>query len=123
MFIYNIVFAVVDIEIAVTIVSSPPGTPVIGSANTYDYPILSSVFLTCVMYPIPSEFVTYQWNTEGCYVNDDDERWCFPAGKTAETVRVNNLLAKDAGTITCTATVHGENYTSDNFTLRISGMD
>ena len=33
----------------------------------------------------------------------------------------NNLNAEDAGTITCTVTISGSDYTSEPFTLRISG--
>ena len=33
----------------------------------------------------------------------------------------NDLLAEDAGTITCTVTISGSDYTSEPFTLRISG--
>ena len=37
----------------VTIASTPAGTPVSGSTNTFDYPILSSVTLTCMVDPSP----------------------------------------------------------------------
>ena len=43
----------------VTIVTSPVGTPVSGSTITYDYPILSSVNLTCMVGLPPSLSVTY----------------------------------------------------------------
>ena len=33
----------------------------------------------------------------------------------------NSLLAPDAGTVTCTVTVDGVNFTSDPLTLRVSG--
>ena len=124
-------FSAIDGNTAATIVSNPPGTPVIGSANTYDYigsantydyPILSSVILTCAVYPMPSESVTYQWNTEGCYARDDNKRWCFANGQTTQSVNGSNLMAKDAGAITCTATIGGVDYTSDEFILRISGI-
>ena len=118
----HIAFTVVDGETTVTIVSNPGGTRVSGSTNTYDYPILSSVTLTCIVYPPPVAPVTYQWNTEGCYVNNRGERRCFPAGQTTQSVSEDDLIAKDAGTITCTATILGMKHTSDEFTLRISGM-
>ena len=108
--------------ITVTIVSNPSGTPVSGSTNTFDYPILSSVTLTCMVDPPQSGFVTYSWNTTGCYVNNRGERRCFPAGQTTQSVCKIGVFAKDAGTITCTATVRGVDYTSEQFTLRISGM-
>ena len=46
---------------------------------------------------------------------------CFPHGRMTQTVTDNDLLAHDAGTIACTATINGSNYTSKPFTLRISG--
>jgi len=104
------------------IASDPAGIRVSGAANTFDYPILSSVTLMCLVYPTPSDPVTYQWNTEGCYVNNVNERRCFPAGQTTQSISEDDLIAIDAGTITCTATILGEKYTSGEFTLRISGM-
>ena len=110
----------------VTIVSSPVGTPVSGSTNTFDYPILSSVTLTCVVDPSSSTTITYQWNTSGCYTNinyNGDESGCFPHSQTTQSVTGYNLTAEDAGTITCTVTVGGVEYTSEPLTLRISGID
>ena len=111
----------------VTIVSSPAGTPVSGSINTFDYPILSSVTLTCdVTSNDGSSFTvnSYQWNTTGCYThpnfNSGNPR-CFPHGQNTQNVSGNNLLAEDAGTITCTVTISGSDYTSEPFTFRISG--
>ena len=106
----------------VVIVSTPSGIPVNGSTNTFDYPILSSVSLTCMVDPIPSGSVTYQWDTSGCYVNNRNERRCFPTGQTTQNVTEDDLLARDAGTVTCTATIDGVEYTSDSFTLCISGI-
>ena len=108
----------------VTIVSSPAGTPVHGSTNTFDYPILSSVTLTCMVNPTPSSSVTYQWNTTGCYTNTQftgNNPQCFPRGQSSQTVSDDYLNAEDAGTITCTVTISGSNYTSEPFTLHISG--
>jgi len=106
----------------VTIVSTPTGTQVSGSPNTFDYPILSSVTLTCMVDPSPPAGTTYQWNTQDCYTNSHQTNpTCFPANQTTQSVTGNNLLAEDAGTITCTTTIHGLVYTSRSFTLRISG--
>ena len=108
----------------VTIVSSPAGTPVSGSTNTFDYPILSSVTLTCMVNPTPSSSFTYQWNTAGCYTNNQftgSNPDCFPHGQITQNVIGNDLNAEDAGTITCTARISGTNYESESFTLRISG--
>ena len=116
-----------DDPFEVTIVSNPAGTPVSGSTNTFDYPILSSVTLTCdVTSKNMSPFTvdSYQWNTTGCYThpmfNNGNPR-CFPRGQTTQSVTGNDITAKDAGTITCTVTISGSDYTSEPFTLRISG--
>ena len=117
-------FSGVDSQYTVTIVSSPAGTPVSGSTNTFDYPILSSVTLTCMGNPTPSSSVTYQWNTNSCYTHTRFTRGdpqCFPHGQTTQNVTGNDLNAEDAGTITCTVTISGRDYTSEPFTLRISG--
>ena len=114
----------------VTIVSSPAGTPVSGSTNTFDYPILSSVTLTCMVEPTSLTVTSYQWNTAGCYTNSkytpdstpgSSTPQCFPRGQTTQSVTGNDLNAEDAGTITCTVTISGSDYTSEPFTLRISG--
>ena len=106
------------------IISNPTGAPVNGSTNTFDYPILSSVTLTCMVKPIPLSSVTYQWNTAGCYTNSKftgSNPQCFLHGQTTQSVTGNNLNAEDAGTITCTVTINGVDYTSEPFILRISG--
>ena len=113
-------------DVTVTIVSSPAGTTVSGSTNTFDYPILSSVTLTCMVTLSNGGTYTepYQWDTTGCYTNtahNSDNPTCFPTGQTTQNVTDNNLLADDAGTITCTVTVNDVDYTSDPLTLRISG--
>jgi len=106
---------------AVTIVSNPAGTLVSGS--TYDYPVLSSVTLTCMVDPSPPAGTTYQWNTGRCFTNGHiTTPKCFPTDQTTQNVTVNNLLAHDAGTITCTVTISGVDCTSGPLTLRISGI-
>ena len=117
-------FSGVDSQFTVTIVSNPNGIAVSGSDNTFDYPILSSVTLTCMVNPIPSSTVTYEWGTTGCYTNSKftpSNPECFPRGETTQSVTGNNLNAEDAGTITCTVTIDGVDYVSEPFTLRISG--
>ena len=75
--------------------------------------------------PTPSSSVTYQWNTTGCYTNSkftSGNPDCFPHGqRTMQIVTGNDLNVEDAGTITCTVTINGSDYTSGPFTLRISG--
>ena len=108
----------------VTIVSSPAGTLVSGSDNTFDHPILSSVTLRCIVDPMPLISVTYLWNTTRCYTNSDYSEGnpeCFPDGQTTQSVTGNDVNAEDAGTITCTITINGRNYANQPFTLRISG--
>ena len=110
----------------VTIVSSPAGTPVRGSTNTFDYQILSSVTLMCMVDPIPVALVdvSYSWNTTRCYTNNNYNNGipgCFPHNQTTQSVTDNDVTAEDAGTITCTVTISGSDYTSGPFTLRISG--
>ena len=67
----------------------------------------------------------YQWNTTGCYTHSiytGGVPACFPTGQTTQNVTDDDLTAEDAGTITCTVTIGGVNYTSEPFTLRISGI-
>ena len=109
----------------VTIVSNPAGTPVSGSTNTFDYPILSNVTLTCMVTSTdgsPFAVTNYHWNTTGCFTNNaHNTPTCFPTGQTTQNITGNNLLAEDAGTITCTITVNGVSFISEPLTLRISG--
>ena len=108
----------------VTIVGSSAGTPVSGSTNTFDYPILSSVTLTCMVDPMPLISVTYLWNSTRCYTNADyrgGNPQCFPDGQTTQNVTDSDVNAEDAGTITCTVTINGRSYASQPFTLRVSG--
>jgi len=110
-------------QYTVTIDSTPAGTPVSGSTNTFDYPILSNVTLTCMVDPSPPASATYRWNT-GCYTNDRrTEDTCFPAGQTTQSVTGTNLLAEDAGTVYCAVTIGGVEYGSELFSLRVSGMN
>ena len=111
----------------VTIVSTPAGTSVSGSTDTFDYPILSSVTLICTVtstgMAIPT-VTNYQWNTAGCYTNinyNGGVPGCFPHDQITQNVSDNSVTAEDAGTITCTVTIDGVDYTSKSFTLRISG--
>ena len=111
----------------VAIVSNPLGTPVSGSDNTFDYPILSSVTLTCnVTSNDGSSFTvtSYQWNTGGCYthpMSNSGYPRCFPHGQTTQNVADDDVTAEDAGTITCNVTISGRDYTSDPFSVRVSG--
>ena len=111
-------------QFTVTIVSTPAGTPVNGSTNTFDFPILSSVTLTCNVTSDNGSLFTvdsYSWDTSGCFADDRGTRRCFPIGQTTETVSEDDVFAKDAGTVRCTAIINSGSFTSGPFTLRISG--
>ena len=113
------------IFLGVSIVSTSVSTSVDESTNTFDYPILSNVTLTCMVDPTPSSSVAYHWDTTGCYTNTakftKNGPECFPGGQTTKTVVGNDLNAEDAGAITCSVRINGSDYTSEPFTLRISG--
>ena len=71
----------------------------------------------------PFTVTNYQWNTGGCFTNNaHNTPTCFPTGQTTQNVTGNSLLAEDAGTITCTVTIGGVDYTSGPLTLHISGV-
>ena len=105
----------------VTIVGSPDGIPVSGSTNSFDYPILSSVTLTCMVEPVPLINVMYSWDTTSCYTNAGYSGRCFPHGQVTQNVADDDVTAEDAGTITCNVTISGRDYTSDPFSVRVSG--
>ena len=71
----------------------------------------------------PFSVTNYQWDTTGCFTSfRHNVPTCFPTGQTTQNVTDNDLLAEDAGTITCTATIGGNEFTSELFTLRVSGI-
>jgi len=109
-------------QFSVTIVSNPAGTPVSGSTNTFEYPILSSVTLTCMVNTSLPANTNYSWDTTGCFTDDRGTRRCFPVGQTTQSVNEDNVFAKDAGTIRCTVITDSGSFISGPFTLRISGM-
>ena len=88
---------------------------------------MSSVTLTCNVAAddgLPVTVTSYRWNTAGCYTHpnrNNGNPTCFPDGQTTQSVTDNDVTAEDAGTITCTVTISGSDYTSGPFTLRISG--
>ena len=110
----------------VNIVTDPEGTPVNGSNNTFDYPILTSVSLLCMATTGDGSSVTatsYSWTATNCYNHTGGvQSPCFySGGPTGYNITDNSLLAPDAGTVTCTVTIGGVNFTSDPLTLCISG--
>ena len=109
-----------------TIVTDPAGTAVDGQPGTFDYLILTSVTLMCMATASDGSPVTvtaYSWTATNCYTRTDGVRDpCFYGNNpTGQNITGNNLLAPDAGTVTCTVTIDGMDYTSDPLTLRISG--
>ena len=109
----------------VTIVTNPAGVPVDGQNNTFDYPILTKVILMCMTTAdgSPANVTSYRWDAINCYNDSHDvNNSCFYGrGQTNQIITGNNLRAEDAGTVSCTATIDGTDYTSDPLTLRISG--
>ena len=74
--------------------------------------------------PSPSSSATYQWDTMQCYTHPNHNGGspsCFPHDQETQSVTDNSVTAEDAGTITCTVTVSGNDFTSEPFTLRTSG--
>ena len=115
-----------DPNINVAIVTDPPGTPVDGAGNTFDYPLLTSVRLFCNATPAdgsPVTGVSYSWNDMGCYNSDHGvQDPCFYRLYTSgNNITDYNLRAEDAGSVSCTVSVSSEFYTSNSLTLRISG--
>ena len=111
----------------IRIVSHPAGTPVSGQPNTFDYPILSNVTLSCLVTSTEGSIFTvtsYQWNTTQCYSNtafNNGNPSCFPHGQTTQNVTGPELTAEDAGTVSCIAIVGGVSYYSVPLAIRISG--
>ena len=110
----------------VTIATDPVGTPINGQPNTFDYTLLSNVTLMCVATEAdgsPAMVTSYRWTAKNCYTHIDGvEDPCFyGSGHAGQNITGSHLLAQDAGTVTCTATICGIDYTSGPLTLRISG--
>ena len=106
----------------VTIVTDPAGVPVSDQDNTFDYHILTNVTLMRIVTAAdgsPANVTSYHWNVIKCYTILND--LCFYRDQTRQNITADNLLARDAGTVNCTATISGTDYTSDPLTLRISG--
>ena len=121
-------FYLIGVNVNVTIVTDPPGIPVTGTTDTFDYTILTRVNMTCnVTTPdgSPVTATSYRWTGTNCYTGSSGvSDPCFYDGQTGQSITDSNgVLAPDAGTVTCTATVAGVNYTSEPLTLRISGEE
>ena len=117
--------------VSVTIVTDPPGIPVDGQPGTFDYPILTSVTLMCMATlsnGSPVTVTSYRWTATECYTRSGGvQDPCFYGDYnpynpiyTGQNI-TDDVLAQDAGTVRCTATIGGVDYTSDPLTLRISG--
>ena len=75
----------------------------------------------------PANVTSYHWNVINCYSDTGDYPCFYSQNQTGQNITSDNLRggggirAQDAGTVNCTATISGTNYTSDPSTLRISG--
>ena len=112
----------------VTVVADPGGTPVDGEDNIFDYPILTRLTLMCMATASDGSPVTvtsYEWTATNCYTRAggvQDPCFYSVGFSTGQNITTSSgILAPDAGTVTCTATIDGMDYTSDPLTLRISG--
>ena len=111
----------------VTIVTDPVGIPVDNQSNTFDYPILTSVTLMCIVTAVDESSATvtsYNWNCVMHFANSTCNLFSTDLDQLPQTqnTSINNLQAKHASAmIYCTATIGGTNYTSDPLILRISG--
>ena len=68
----------------------------------------------------------YRWTADhlvNCYLREGGvlDPCFYSGGRTGQNITGDDLLAQDAGTVTCTANINGMDYTSDPLTLRISG--
>ena len=95
------------------------GVPVDDQNNTFDYPILTSVTLTCMATAAdgtPATATSYSWinlDCDSCFYNNHDG---------TQNIIGNNLQAKDTGGVVCTATINGRILVSTIILrLRISG--
>ena len=111
----------------VTIVTHPPGIPVDGQDNTFDYPILTNVTLMCTATTAdgsPATVTSYRWNAIHCYTRSGgvEDRCFYDTNQIGQNITGNNVRAQDVGSVHCIATVNGSDYPpSDPLTIRISG--
>ena len=70
----------------------------------------------------PVTVTSYSWDTTGCFTVDGGNVRCFPDGKIAQNISEDAVLARDAGTVRCTAVINGISFKSEPFSLRIKGM-
>ena len=109
----------------VSVVTDPAGIPVGGQPSTFDYPILSNVTLTCNVAATgaSANVTSYRWTATNCYdhIGGIQDLCFYSGGLTGQNISGSDLLAQDAGDVSCTATIDGSNYTSDPLTFQISG--
>ena len=111
----------------VTIKTDPAGVAVDGQLNIFDFPILTNVTLMCVITGTLEDessatdaVTSYHWDAINCIGSRNDP--CFYGhNQTSQNITGRDLLAQDAGTVRCIATINGTNYSSNLLTLRISG--
>ena len=107
--------------------TDPAGVAVDGQPNTFDFPILTNVTLMCVVKGTLEDIssgtntvFSYHWDAINC-TNSTTDPCFYSQDQTSQNITGSNLLAQDAGTVKCIATVNGSNYSSNPLTLRISG--
>ena len=111
----------------VAIITDPAGVAVDGQPNTFNFPILTNVTLMCVVTgtledesSVADTMALYHWDAINCIGSRNDP--CFYGhNQTSQNITGRDLLAQDAGTVRCIATINGTNYSSNPLTLRISG--
>ena len=114
-------------NVSIDVVSVPPGTPVNGSTNTFDYPLFSNVSLVCALTSIADGSSVYSsmkfWQFQNCYTHNSGVMDpCFYNGyPNGESLYGYNILAQDAGSTRCYAGHNLGFYVSDIFTFRVSG--
>ena len=71
----------------------------------------------------PAIVTSYSWTATNCYTRTGGvQDPCFYSlDSTGQNITGDDLLAPSAGTVVCTATINGMDYTSDQLSFRISG--
>ena len=81
----------------------------------------------CMVTGSSATVTSYYWTRVNCYsmnaVNAARDSCFYDSNPTGQNISSGDdgVVANDAGTVTCTATINGTNYTSNPLTLRISG--
>ena len=63
---------------------------------------------------------SYHWDVINC-TNSSRDPCFYSQDQTSQNITGSDLLAQDAGTVRCIATINGSKYSSNPLTFRISG--